>query len=105
MQGLEDLPAYAMAESVNNEDRELLINKEGWSYWFYDKSIDWSRFDTPLTIMDEHTVIGTKSISSIFVVTDNPSKGKIYLQVLDQPVYLFFVAIDKKDHNGNPVSR
>jgi hypothetical protein len=92
------LPAMTMAEATFNEDQELMISTEGWAYWFYDKKSDWHRFDKKLEIL-KGGVIGTKTIKQFYF----PATEKT-MKVADvtEPLYLFFVAVDKENKNGEP---
>lgn len=96
--GFEDLPGLAMAETTFNEGQELIISKDGWSFWFYDKQMDWHRFDKDIFVATD-SVVGTKSIKQ-FYFTD--TKQTVAVEQINQPLYLFFVAIDKINEKGIP---
>jgi hypothetical protein len=96
--GFNDLPGMAMAESNFNEDRELLINKEGWAFWFYDKDMDWHRFDKNILVKKD-SVVGTKTIKQFYFYEP---KHTVAIEQINEPLYLFFVAIDKMDKKGVP---
>jgi hypothetical protein len=94
----ENLPAMTMAEATFNEDQELIISAEGWAYWFYDKKADWHRFDKDISV-EKNTVIGTKTVKQFYF----PSTEKAMpVGDVKDPLYLFFVAMDKENKKGEP---
>jgi hypothetical protein len=94
----QNLPAMTMAEVPFNEDQELLINPEGWAYWFYDRKTDWHRFDKKLEIL-KGGVMGTKTITQFYFTAIEKT-----MKVVDvsESLYLFFVAIDEENKKGEP---
>jgi hypothetical protein len=93
-----NLPGLAMAESTFNEDQELIISKDGWAFWFYDKKMDWHRFDKNIVVTKD-SVTGVKTIKQFYFPEP---KQTVPVEQTDQPLYLFFVAIDKSDKKGAP---
>jgi hypothetical protein len=87
----EILPPMAMAEVTFNEDKELIISKDGWAFWFYDKKLDWHRFDKDVLVTND-SIVGTKTVNR-FYFTEN--ERTIPVGKVKQPLYLFFVAVDK----------
>ena len=98
--GFNNLPNMAMAEEEFNKNKELIISKEGWSYWFYDPDLNWYLFNKKLVFLDSGKVVGIKSIKHLYL-----SDEKIELKVkdIDKPLYLFFVVVAEKDEKGMPV--
>ena len=96
--GFKYLPEMAMAEPRFNEDKELAINKTGWSYWFYEKDMDWHRFDKDVLVTPD-SVVATKTIKQFYFVDtkDVTDIGKI-----DQSLYLFFLAVEETKKGGIP---
>lgn len=91
------LNSKARAESNFNADQELAIHDESLSYLFYEKELDWHRFDKEI-IVNKKEVIGTKTIKKMFVES---TQETIDLKDVDKPVYLFFFAT-KKWKSDNP---
>ena len=92
--GYAELADMAMAEEEFNKDQELLISSEGWSYWFYDRSMDWHRFDKAVTILDSETVIATKTVRQFNLIE---AHKLVKMERAGQPLYLFFVAMEPGD--------
>jgi hypothetical protein len=96
--GFENLPGLAMAEATFNEDQELIISKDGWAFWFYDEKMDWHRFDKDIVVTTD-SVVGVKTVKQFYF---SEPKLTVVIEQIDQPLYLFFVAIDKRDKKGIP---
>jgi hypothetical protein len=94
--GYADLADMAMAEDEFNKDQELLISNEGWSYWFYDHSMNWHRFDKTINIVDSETVIATKTIRQFNLIE---AHKLVKTERVAQPLYLFFVAMEPGAEN------
>jgi hypothetical protein len=86
--GFADLPGMAMAEESFNKDKELIINDDGWAYWFYDKQQDWHRFDKDVSFIGNKT-IGRKSVKQFYF---GETKKAMKVKDISTPLYLFFVA-------------
>lgn len=84
-----DLSMWAMAESTFNEDKELIINPDGWHYWFYDSTIDWHRFDKELTAKGGE-ITAFKTVEKLYFTEGE--KIKKLSELDDAPLYLFFVS-------------
>ena len=98
--GLSSIADLVMAEEAFNKDKELLVADDGWSYWFFDPSLDWHRFNKKIVLLDSGRVVGTKTVKQLYFVADQES---VKLKENKQPLYLFFVATVKVDENGSPV--
>lgn len=96
--GFESLPSMAMAENSFNTDQELIINPEGWAYWFYDSKLDWHRFDKEILVEGDN-VTGTKTIKQFYDVITGK---QIPVSEAHGPLYLFFISA-KEDNNHNLV--
>jgi hypothetical protein len=85
-------------EPENNADKDIIVSKESYFYWFYNPKEDtWHRFD-PNPIVEKGRVIGTKTISSFFVSEDNNTQTKsIAIADIQQPIYLLFFLMDDKE--------
>lgn len=93
-----NLPYLAIAEASFNEDKELIINTDGWAYWFYDPELDWHRFDKDILVTKD-SVVGTKTINQFYIPD---TKSAIPVADNTEPLYLFFLAIDKSSKDGVP---
>lgn len=96
--GFKDLPAMAMAETSFNKDQELIISDDGWAYWFYDKELDWHRFDKDVLVTAD-SIKGTKTIKQFYFPEPEHT---VAVRDIGQPLYLFFVAIKEEDKDENP---
>ncbi|MGQ0740619.1 MAG: hypothetical protein ACT4OJ_16340 [Bacteroidota bacterium] len=95
-----NLPVLTMAEEEYNREKELIINDEGWAYWFYDPETNWHRFNKKIILLDSGRVVGSKSIKQLYFL---PVKRTLKLKENNEPLYLFFVAVDEEDSNGKPL--
>jgi hypothetical protein len=93
------LPLLELKEDEYNENKELNISEAGWSYWFYDTSIAWHPFHHKIVGLGSGRVACTKVIKQFYDVAD---RHVIKIREIDQPLYLFFVAVAEYDANGNP---
>lgn len=96
---LAGLPYMAMAEEEFNREKELIVDDEGWSYWFYDPKMTWHRFNKKIILLDSGRVVGTKTIKQLFLP---PSNETLRLKDNSSALYLFFLAIDKETADGKP---
>ena len=85
-------------EPENNVDKDIIVSKESYFYWFYNPKVDtWHRFD-PDPKVEKGRIIGTKTISSFFVSEDNHTRTKsIAIADIQQPMYMLFFLMDDKD--------
>ena len=85
-------------EPENNTDKDMIVSKSSYFYWFYNPKIDtWHRFD-PNPVVEKGRVLGTKSISSLFLSeNDNTESSSLDLHHVNQPLYLLFFLMDKKN--------
>ena len=97
--GFINLPDMIMSEEVHNNEKELMVNDEGWSYWFYDPGLSWHRFNKKIIFLDSGRVVGTKTIKQLFFL---PSRETKKIKENNATLYLFFVAV-KEDASGRPV--
>ena len=95
----DNLASMAMAEESFNKDQELIISKTGWAYWFYDKNLDWHRFDKDIKTLHENSVTGKKTIRQFYFPE---TEQTIKIAAVTLPLYLFFVTVEK-DAAGNAV--
>lgn len=99
--GFADIPGKAIEETRFNNEKELLVNDDnGCSYWFYDKELSWHRFNRKLVFLDSSRVVGVKTVKQLFHL---PTGKEIRMKDVDEPLYLFFVAISDFDDSGKPI--
>ena len=94
-----DLIQWKIAvEPENNADKDMIVSKESYFYWFFNPKEDtWHRFD-PDPIVEKGRVIGTKTIESFFVSENlNSENRSILISEMKQPLYLIFFLMDKKN--------
>ena len=94
-----DLIQWKIAvEPENNVDKDIIVSKESYFYWFYNPKVDtWHRFD-PDPIVEKGRVIGTKTIESFFVSENLNSENKsLLISEVKQPLYFIFFLMDKKN--------
>jgi hypothetical protein len=91
IENYKQLGSMTRAEKNFNEDKELAIDDKAVSYLFYDKNMDWHRFDNNIEI-NNNVVIGTKTIDKVSV---EKTKKDIPLQKIKKNIYLFFVATEE----------
>lgn len=96
--GFSDLPAMTVAETEMNKDQTLMTTGDGWSYWFYDRSMDWHRFDKEVKLIDGENVLATKTVRQFFM----GNKKSLKVEKVKDPLYLVFLTAEK-DKDGNPV--
>jgi len=100
-----DLIQWKIAvEPENNVDKDIIVSKESYFYWFYNPKVDtWHRFD-PSPIVEKGRVIGTKTISSFFVSEDNNTQTKsIAIAEIQQPMYMLFFLMNEKDKESKRI--
>jgi hypothetical protein len=88
------LPDMAMAEEEFNKEKELIVNPEGWSYWFYDSKLNWHRFNKKIILLDSNRVVGIKSVKQFYSL---PDQKDIKPKDIHKPLYLFFVAVAEEN--------
>ena len=96
-----DLIQWKIAvEPEFNKDQDIIVSKDGYFYWFYNPKEDsWYRFD-PNPKVEKGRVIGTKTISSLFISeNDNSDTQTLVLSQVKQPLYLLFFMMDEKSTN------
>lgn len=96
--GFGQLAAMTMAEEEHNKEKELILNDEGWSYWFYDPALNWHRFNKKITALDSGRVVGTKSVKQLLLL---PERESMKIKENNRSLYLFFVAATENT-DGSP---
>ena len=98
IENYKQLGSMTRAEKNFNEDKELAIDDKAVSYLFYDKNMDWHRFDNNIEI-NNNVVIWTKTIDKVSV---EKTKKDIPLQKIKKNIYLFFVATEEWSEDKAP---
>lgn len=83
-----NLPSMSMAEEQFNPDQEIIIDDEGWAYWFYDAKLDWHRFDKEVLVSGKQ-VIATKTIKQFYL---SSTEKVMPVAEVRETLYLFFVS-------------
>jgi len=101
--GMKDVPPNVLAEVSFNTDRELLINKEGWAYWFYDSTMDWHRFDNvmKITYSKGDMYMGSKTVNRFYFSNDKI----LPVEEVSDPLYLFFFSAQQSDDHSSLISK
>ena len=97
--GFGDIPGMIITEEKFNVEKELMVSNEGWCFWFYDPLLSWHGFNKKIIMLDSGRVVGVKSIKELRFM---PSGRSVKLKDNNEPLYLFFVAVDQVDANGKP---
>ncbi len=86
MDGNEYIGYKVMAEENFNEDQNIIVDNEYFSYWFYDPSKDWHRFDR------EVEVKGNKAICTMTVnrFSTRETKEDILPGEMEKTIYFLF---------------
>lgn len=93
---IKDWSAFSMAEEAYNTDKELLLNTDGWSYWFYEEQEAYHRFDAKSIRQKNNIISGKKTVRNIF---DVDSKTTISVKKINKPIYAI-IALNK-DNSDN----
>jgi len=97
--GFADIPSMIITEEKFNVEKELMVSNEGWCYWFYDPRLSWHGFNKKIIMLDSGRVVGIKTVKELHFM---PSGKTTKLKDNNEPLYLFFVAVDQLDANGKP---
>lgn len=93
------IKAKVMVEKSFNEEKELLVDDESLSYWFYDPKLDWHRFDK--RVKSKHGVVkASKKVDRLY---DVDAKANVELTDCSDTLFLFFFHIEE-DEKGEPVT-
>ncbi|MEN9998286.1 MAG: hypothetical protein RI922_1276 [Bacteroidota bacterium] len=89
------IPDKVMAEDDFNVDKDMLVDNDGFSYWFYDPKKDWHRFDNDIKVK-KNVVKATYTVSKIY---DTALHEQVELSdYLDTLYLLFFIAKENESH-------
>ncbi|MDZ4840342.1 MAG: hypothetical protein SGJ04_10075 [Bacteroidota bacterium] len=82
-----------LAEDVNNSSQELMMYDDAYSFWFDDRNDDFTRFDERVKVINDY-VIGTKTINVLYLES---TRTTVNIDLVVQPIYLFFFSVEIKD--------
>lgn len=103
------LPYKAFAEKEYNENRQIILDPDGFHFLFYDPDQDWHRFDADLEV-NGNKVIAKKTVEKFWYKGDELKEGfiqgdkddlKVEVKEMVEQVYLFFLATTE-DEDGPP---
>ncbi|MFT3912178.1 MAG: hypothetical protein QM737_22315 [Ferruginibacter sp.] len=94
--GFAEITSMVMAENAFNPNQEMIMNDEGWAYWYYDPKDESYRFDKDI-FKDGDDVTGTKTIKQFY---DYAAGKEIAVKDVKDPLYLFFFSATH-DNNHN----
>ena len=98
--GFATLPEMVYKEDPYNKDKELLVSRERWSYWFYDPGVPMHPFNRKIIVLDSGRVVGSRTIKQLYIL---PDRLTLKLKENNEPLYLLFVAVDEEDDKGRPL--
>lgn len=89
------IPDKVMAEDDFNVDKDLIVDPEGFSYWFYDPKKDWHRFDKNV-IIKKNLIKANYTVEKLF---DPALHSAVQLSdYIDTLYLLFFIAEEDDSH-------
>lgn len=94
---LQEVPYKVMAEENFNTNKELVICNNSWLYWFYDRKKPVHRFDKEVKVVNDHSVVATKTIQQFYVPSTEKSQK---IAEVSQPLYLFFLVTNAFQNTG-----
>ena len=97
---LSNIYIKVMAEPAFNKDRELYIDEENYSYWFYDENLDWHRLSD--VRIEGNKVIGEKVIENFVMPNENRT---MRVQDVRDDLFLFFFAVEDNLDEGFQVKQ
>jgi hypothetical protein len=97
------IPDKVMAEDDFNTNKDLIVDPEGFSYWFYDPKKDWHRFDKNVIAKKKH-IKAKYTVEKLFDPTI-PTTDEL-TEYIDTLYLLFFIAEENDSHQlTNELSR
>jgi hypothetical protein len=97
--GFASLPERIFKEDPYNSNKELMVSRERWSYWFYDPGVGPHAFNRKIIVLDSGRVVGSRTVKQLYIL---PDRHTIKLKDNNEPLYLLFVAVDEDD-KGRPL--
>jgi hypothetical protein len=94
---LQDIPYKIVKEENFNTNKQIAINSDSWSFWFYNKEKNEYRFDRDIKTVDANTVTATRTVEQVFF----PVKEKtLKMAEVTEPLYLFFLVTNPYNQRG-----
>ena len=94
---LQDIPYKIVKEDNFNTNKQIAINSDSWSFWFYNKEKNEYRFDRDIKTVDANTVTATRTVEQVFF----PVKEKtLKMAEVTEPLYLFFLVTNPYNQRG-----
>lgn len=94
---LQDIPYKIVKEDNFNTNKQIAINTDNWSFWFYNKEKNEYRFDRDIKTVDANTVTATRTVEQVYF----PVKEKtLKMAEVTEPLYLFFLVTNPYNQRG-----
>jgi hypothetical protein len=94
---LQDIPYKIVKEDNFNTNKQIAINSDNWSFWFYNKDNNEYRFDRDIKTVDANTVTATRTVAQVYF----PVKEKtLKMSEVSEPLYLFFLVTNPYNQRG-----
>lgn len=94
---LQDIPFKIVKEDNFNPNKQIAINTDNWSFWFYNKGTNEYRWDRDIKTIDGNTVTATRTIEQVYF----PVKEKtVKMTDVNEPLYLFFLVTNPYNQRG-----
>lgn len=94
---LQDIPYKIVKEENFNTSKQIAINTDNWSFWFYNKEKNEYRFDREIKTVDANTVTATRTVEQVYF----PVKEKaLKVTEITEPLYLFFLVTNPYNQRG-----
>jgi hypothetical protein len=94
---LQDIPYKIVKEENFNTNKQIVINSDNWSFWFYNKANNEYRFDRDIKTVDANTVTTTRTVEQVYF----PVKEKtLKVAEITEPLYLFLLVTNPYNQRG-----
>lgn len=94
---LQDIPFKIVKEDNFNPNKQIAINSDTWSFWYYNKGTNEYRWDRDIKSVDANTVTATRTIEQVYF----PVKEKsVNMTEVGEPLYLFFLVTNPYNQRG-----
>lgn len=94
---LQDIPYKIVKEDNFNPNKQITVNSDSWSFWFYNKANNEWRFDRDIKTVDANTVTAIRTIEQVYF----PVKEKtVKMADVSEPMYLFLLVTNPYNQRG-----
>jgi hypothetical protein len=94
---LQDIPFKIVKEDNFNPNKQIAINSDNWSFWYYNKGTNEYRWDRDIKTVDAYTVTATRTIEQVYF----PVKEKaVKIADVTAPLYLFLLVTNPYNQRG-----